>query len=248
MIHASLRAIGPLLGGPSALLDALEEAVGPAGTLLMILGCEWDWDWVNRHPEPERAALLADAPPFDPVTAPVFHEVGYFAKVFRRRPGTLVTNNPPGRFGARGRYALELLADAPWNDYYGPGSPLDRFCRIGGRVLRMGAYLDTTTVLHFAEYLANVPDKRNVRRHYRCLGEHGAETRMVACLDDEYGIVDWPGEDCFATILRDYLAAGRAKHGRVGQAASELIEARDVVDFGTAWMNTRFRGFLRPSA
>jgi aminoglycoside N3'-acetyltransferase len=60
------------------------------------------------------------------------------------------------------------------------------------------------------------------------------------------GIVDWPGEDYFATILRDYLAAGRAKHGRVGQAASELIEARDVVDFGTAWMNTRFRASSDP--
>ena len=43
-----------------------------------------------------------------------------------------------GRFGARGRRAQELLADAPWHDYYGPGSPLDRFCRIGGRVLRTG--------------------------------------------------------------------------------------------------------------
>jgi aminoglycoside N3'-acetyltransferase len=189
---------------------------------------------VNRHPEPERAALLANAPPFDPATAPVFHQVGYFAELFRRCPGNLVTDNPSGRFGARGPHARELLADAPWNDYYGPGSPLDRFCRIGGRVLRMGADLDTTTVLHFAEYLADVPNKRRVRRHYRCTGEHGPETQVVECLDDEHGIVDWPGEDYFATILREYFATGRARHGQVGQAPSELIEARDLVDFGTA--------------
>jgi hypothetical protein len=37
--------------------------------------------------------------------------------------------------------------------------------------------------------------------------------RVVDCLDDEHGIVDWPGEDYFATILRDYLATSRAKQG-----------------------------------
>jgi aminoglycoside N3'-acetyltransferase len=197
MIHASLRAIGPLQSGPDALLDALEKAVGGDGTLLMILGAEIAHDRVNRLSEAERAALLADAPPFDPATAPVFHEVGHFAEVFRRRPGTLVTNNPSGRFGARGRLAQELLADAPWHDYCGPGSPLDRFCRAGGSVLRIGAGPDTTTVLHFAEYLADMPNKRRVRRHYRCNTPHGPETRAVECLDDEHGIVDWPGEGLF---------------------------------------------------
>lgn len=162
MIHVSLRAIGRLDGGPDAVLDALEAAIGEDGTLLMILGAEIAQDRVNRLPEPERLPLLADAPPFDPATAPVFHEVGYFAELFRRRAGTLVTDNPSGRFGARGRLAQDLLADAPWHDYYGPGSPLDRFCRQGGRILRMGANLDTTTVLHFAEYRAEVSAKRGV--------------------------------------------------------------------------------------
>ena len=248
MIHASLRAIGPLRSGPEALLDALEDAIGPGGTLLMILGAKIEHDYVNRLPEAERAGLLAGTPVFDPATTPVFHEVGYFAELFRRRPGTLVTNNPSGRFGARGPLAKELLANAPWHDYYGPGLPLDRFCRVGGRVLRIGANPDTSTVLHFAEYLADVPDKRRVRRHYRCHGANGPETRVVECLDDEHGIVDWPGEDYFATILRDYLATGRAKRGVIGQATSELIEALDLVAFGADWMTGKFRDFRPPSA
>jgi aminoglycoside N3'-acetyltransferase len=247
MIHASFRAIGPLPGGPEALLDALEDAVGSDGTLLMILGADIEHDWVNRLPEAERLPLLAEVPPFDPATAPVFHEVGHFAEIFRRRGGTRVTDNPSGRFGARGRLAHDLLADAPWHDYYGPGSPLDRFCQIGGRVLRIGANLDTTTVLHFAEYCADVSNKRRVRRHYRCHGPHGPETRAVECLDDEHGIVDWPGEDYFATILREYLATGPAKQGMVGRARSELLQAGDLVQIGTAWMTVRFRDFRHPS-
>src|SRR5512134_669901 len=82
MAHVSLRAIGRMDGGPDALLDALEQAVGDGGTLLMILGAEIAEDWVNRLPEAERLPLLAGAPPFDPATAPVFHEVGSFAEVF----------------------------------------------------------------------------------------------------------------------------------------------------------------------
>ena len=241
MLHVSLRAIGPVDGGAEALLDALDHATGPDGTLLMILGAEIAHDWVNERPETEREALLADATPFDPATAPVFHEVGYFAEVFRRAAGTRVTENPSGRFGARGHLADRLLRDAPWDDYYGPGSPLERFCDSGGKVLRLGADPDTTTALHYAEYLADVPNKRRVRRHYLCQSPAGPAVRTVECLDDSEGIVPFDGEDYFALILRDYLSRGRAEQGQVGQARAELIDAKDLVAFGAAWMTETFR-------
>ncbi|MEX2319531.1 MAG: AAC(3) family N-acetyltransferase [Bauldia sp.] len=237
MVHASLRKIGPVEGGATGVLDALDAAVGSNGALLMILGAVVDHEWVNQRPEAERAALLANEAPYDPLASPVLPEVGYLAEAFRMRPGTIVTDNPSGRFAARGGRAAELLRDAPWDDYYGPGSPLDRLCRAGGRVLRLGANPDTTTVLHYAEYLADVPGKRRVRRHYRVTGPNGPETRSVECLDDEFGIVDWDGDDYFALILKAYLDEGRGLHGRVGNADAKLIEAKDIVDFGARWMS-----------
>lgn len=236
MLHVSLRAIGPVEGGPSGVLAAFHRAIGSDGTLLMVLGAEIAHDWVNGRPEPERATLLADAPPFDPATAPAFHEVGYFAEVFRTAPGTHVSDNPSGRFGARGRLAQALLADAPWDDYYGPGSPLERLCDHGGKIVRLGADPNTTTALHFAEYRAQVPNKRRVRRHYRYMSKAGPAIRALECLDDSDGIAAWDGEDYFAVILRDYLATGRAESGRVGRTQAELIDACDIVDFGAAWM------------
>lgn len=107
--------------------------------------------------------------------------------------------------------------------------------------MRLGAAYDTTTVLHFAEYLADVPVKRRVRRHYRIQGWDEPVTRTVECLDDSNGIVDWLGEDYFATILRDYLATGRSMRGKVGAAQSELIDAYDLVRFGARWMTEHFR-------
>jgi aminoglycoside N3'-acetyltransferase len=240
MLHVSLRAIGPIENGATGLLDAITTAVGSNGTLLMVLGAEIAHDWVNSRPESERPGLLADTPVFDPLEAPVFAEVGSFAEVFRRTPGTQVSDNPSGRFGARGHLAEMLLRDAPWHDYYGPGSPLDRLCKTGGKILRIGANPDTTTVLHYAEYLADVPDKRRVRRHYRCQSPDGPVVREVECLDDENGIVLVEGEDYFARILKDYLALGRARRGRIGSAAAELIDAKDIAFYGARWMTETF--------
>ncbi len=84
-----------------------------------------------------------------------------------------MTDNPSGRFGARGERAEALLANAPWNDYYGPNSPLEHLCKLGGKILRIGADPDTTTVLHYAEYLAEVP-----RKSVACVDTTGAWATM----------------------------------------------------------------------
>jgi aminoglycoside N3'-acetyltransferase len=236
MVHASLRRLGPVEGGARGVIAALEAAVGPAGGLLMTLGATDDLAWVNERPEAERAGLLARAEPFDPLSTPADPDVGWLAEVFRREPGTRVTDNPEGRFGARGGLAEALLADAPWDAYYGPGSPLAHLVELGGAVLRLGADPDTVTLLHLAEYLAPVEAKRRVRRHRRVLGPTGPEIRTVECLDDSDGIVDWPGDDYFKTILEAYLATGRAREGPVGSARSELLDARDLTAFAVDWM------------
>lgn len=236
MVHASLRAIGPVAGGADAVLDALDEAVGEDGTLMMVLGARDDWDWVNDRAESERAGLLADAPVFDADATPSDPDVGALAEVFRQRSGTIVNHHPDGRFGARGRDAIGLLEATPWHDYYGPGSPLDRLCQHGGKVLRLGADLATVTLLHLAEYYAFVDNKRTVRRHHVVAGEGGREVVHVDGLDDSKGIVEWIGEDYFAVLLRAYLESDRAAVGLVGGARSELIDATDLLEFATKWM------------
>jgi aminoglycoside N3'-acetyltransferase len=238
MVHASLRAIGPVEGGAVGVVRALEAAVGAGGTLLMNLGARDDWAWVNDRPEPERAALLSDALPFDYLRTPADPDVGVLAEVFRQLPWTLVNDHPDGRFGARGARAADLLKESPWHDYYGPGSALERLVQLGGRVLRLGADPDTVTLLHYAEYLAPLVNKRRVRRHHLVIEQGVPTVRVVECLDDSAGIVDHPGEDYFALIHRAYLETGHAVTGKVGRARSELIEAADLVDFAVAWMAT----------
>lgn len=214
MVHASMRKIGPVVGGADAVLDAIRDAIGPGGTLVMPLGSD-------------------DEDPFDPLHSPADEDIGVLAEVFRRRPTTRVNDHPAARFGASGPLASEILEPIPLHDYYGPGSPLARFAAIG-QVLRLGANPDTVTVTHHAEYLATMPAKRRVRRHYR--RADGTEV-WVESLDDSDGIVE--PADYFHTIWLDYAASGGAARGRVGNCDAELFSASGFVDFAVRWLESR---------
>ena len=72
------------------------------------------------------------------------------------------------------------------------------YAKAGGRILRLGADPDTVTALHYAEYLADLPDKRRTRWDYVLAGEDGPRHVWITCLDDSAGIALWPGEDYFA--------------------------------------------------
>ena len=211
MLHASMRTVGCRA---ETLLDALQEAVTPTGRLLSLICAE-------------------EGKPFDPDRSSAWSELGVLAEVFRTRPGVVLNRHPMARMGAWGADAGGLVEDPPLHDYYGPGSPLQRLVDGGGKVLRLGADRDTATVLHFAEYLADLPNKRRVTH---VVDVCGAGRLDIRCLDDSNGIRDLPGEDYFARILDAALLAGLARVGPVGGATAELVDANALVRFGVRWL------------
>lgn len=221
MTHASMRQVGLLEHGAAGLIEAQRAVVGPEGTLLMILGAD-------------------QSEPFDPLSTPVdIADMGVLAEVFRTFPGVCVSDHPADRFGAIGGRAAELLEPMPLHDYHGPGSPLERFTRLGGRVLRLGANPDTVTLTHYAEYLADVPEKIRVRRKY--LRTDAGEV-WIESLDDNDGIAQWPHGDYFSQIFLDYKASGRLAKSVVGRCCGELFDAQDFVSFAVQWMNRELGG------
>jgi aminoglycoside N3'-acetyltransferase len=238
MVHASLRAIGPVDHGAAGVVIALDRAVGDTGTLLMTLGTDGVAEWAHVAPDPAVVAQLTLSDCFDTEHTPATPENGFLAEEFRRTPGTRSSTHPEGRFGARGRLARELLERCPWHDYYGKDSPLERLVNVGGKILRLGADTNTVTLLHYAEYLTNIEPKRRVTRYVAVRGATGPEVARVDTIDDSDGIVEWHGDDYFHLLLKDYLATGAASIGTVGHARSELIDARDLVRFGVPWMET----------
>ncbi len=216
MVHASLRRLGPVEGGATGVVDAMLAALTPGGTLVMPLGSEGD-------------------EPFDPRTSRAEVDIGTLAEVFRQRPETRVNNHPAARFGAIGPQSGAILEPIPLHDYYGPGSPLSRFVTMGGRALRLGADPDTVTVTHWAEYLANVPNKRRVRRRYLLAS---GEERWIESLDDVEGIASWEGRDYFPRIWLEFRETGHVRTGAVGSCTGELFDAAPFVEFAVEWMET----------
>ncbi|MGE0880979.1 MAG: aminoglycoside N(3)-acetyltransferase [Acidimicrobiia bacterium] len=238
MPHVSLRRVGIGRSGPGAatLVEALDAAVGADGTVLMMAGPADPFGWVNEMPEYQRIQWLRAAEAFDCRRDPCDPDIGAFAEVFRTTPGTVVSDHPEGRFAARGRHAADLVTEVPWDDYYGAGSPLERFVGRGGKVVRLGADDDTVTLIHYAEYLADVPGKARLRRHRVVKAPIGAGSvvRTIECLDDSQGIVaGYEGPDYFGVIVREYVAGGRAQVGRVGSADAQLFDAADLVAFAS---------------
>jgi aminoglycoside 3-N-acetyltransferase len=71
IVHASVRAIGPVHGGPDEIHLAVEDAVGPSGTVMMYAGCQDGFDDLGRgvYTPAEEAEILAHQPAFDPHAA-----------------------------------------------------------------------------------------------------------------------------------------------------------------------------------
>jgi aminoglycoside 3-N-acetyltransferase len=245
MFHTRMSALGYVVGGSQTVIDALQDTVGDAGTLMVTCGwndappydfTDWPGDWLD--------AVFAEHPAYDEQASEADHANGRLPEALRRRPGAVRSRHPDVSFAALGPAAHALMDDHPWDDPHGPGSPLARLTAMGGRVLLLGAPLDTLTLLHHAEALANVPGKRFVT-YMQPISVNGERIwRRFHDIDSENGAFDYSSavpHECepFAVIARDMLHAGHGREGEVGAAVSHLFEASDVVDFGVHWIESK---------
>ena len=250
MVHASLRAIGPVDGGPSQVVGALLDAVGPGGTIAAFVS----WDR-SSYEETLNGSVLDERarqswPAFDPAANPEpYSEFGALNRFICSHPAVRRSPHPDASFAAIGALADEITREHPLVEGYGPGSPLGRIVQRQGRVLLLGAGLDSVTVLHHAEVLADIPGKRRVAYEVPVAtpaghGELIQDPVGVEVLRAHPSLAGRP--DAVETIARDYVAQGQGRRGRVGGAGCFLFEAGPIVDFGVRWLETRFSRAVRP--
>jgi aminoglycoside 3-N-acetyltransferase len=242
MVHAAMSRVGRLLNGPDALVAALLDAVGPTGTVLAYT----DWDGAydellddeGRVPDPWREHV----PPFDPAASRAIRDNGILPEFVRTTPGARRSGNPGASVAALGARADWFTSDHSLDYGYGEGSPFARLVEVGGKVLMAGAPLDTMTLLHHAEHLARLHPKR-VRRYEAPLKDpEGVRWRTIEEFDTSGPVVAGLADDCFAEIVREYLASGQGRRGPVGDAPSVLVEAAPICRFAVAWLEARAGG------
>jgi aminoglycoside 3-N-acetyltransferase len=217
LAHISFRSVRPVEGGPQGLLEALREALGPDGTLVMP---SWPED---------------DAEPFDPARSAAARDLGVTADAFWRLPGVQRSEHPQA-FAAAGPHASRIVSGPLPLPPHIPASPVGRVHELDGQVLLLGVDHDADTTLHLAELLAGVPygvprvctvfeNGRPVRLEYR---ENDHCCQRFALADD------W---------LR---ADGLQAEDQVGNAHARLARSRDIVRVALETLARDLLLFLHP--
>lgn len=242
MIHTSVKAIGWIVGGPRVVLDALFDVVSADGTLMMLASWEGNPYEMDEWSEEDQQRWLDECPAFDPLTSPADHrEMSILAEYLRTWPGAARSNHPLASFAAAGKRAKWLTENHQLNYGLGADSPLARLCEAGGRVLMLGAPLSNLTLIHHAEHLVELPDKR-VDRYKMPILRNGQKVWVdVEEFDTTNGIADFGVEDYFLAIGKDYLAAGHGRSGKVGNVQAHLLEAEELKVFAIEWMKRNYR-------
>ena len=247
MVHAAMRKVGRLLNGPDALIGALLDAVGPQGTILAYT--DWDaayeplLDAHGRVPHDWRAHV----PPFDPVASRAIRDNGVLAEFIRTTPDARRSGNPGASVAAVGARADWFTTGHPLDYGYGEGSPFAKLVAARGKVLMVGAPFDTMTLLHHAEHLARIPNKRVRRYEVPFATPEGVRWRMTEEFDTSEPVVPGLPDDYFADIVREFLADGQGARGLVAEAPSLLVGAAPICAFAVAWLERNAGGGRTPA-
>jgi aminoglycoside 3-N-acetyltransferase len=244
MLHASVRAVGEIAGGPDEIHLAIKKVLGDEGTLIMYASCPQYVDEVGRGnlTSAEEAEVLEKLPAFDALTARSARDNGALVELLRTYPGSRV-NLHPARFVVWGRQSDYLLSRQPWDYAFGRESLLERFVELEGKILLLGCDHDTVTFLHYAEHIVDIPGKR-VARFKVPVTDDG---RRVWRDMEEFNTAgdglhpSWP-DHFFARLVDAHLEHTGNAGGLVGRAASHLLTARALLDYALPRMRAQALG------
>ncbi len=142
-VHASLRRVGHIVGGPARMIEAVMEVLGASGTLVMAALPAAD------------AASVDLSKVFDVAGTP--SASGLLSETLRRTPGALRSEHPLGSAVALGARAEDLTrehlkAETP----FGSGTPWARLGEAPLKVLLLSAHVGP--LLYHVQELARFPN------------------------------------------------------------------------------------------
>jgi aminoglycoside 3-N-acetyltransferase len=114
MVHASVRSVGEVAGGPDQIHLALKDALTPHGTLMMYASCPTYYDEVGRgHLSTAQERELLELPAYDAVTARSQRDNGALVRAASDVSGSLVNSHVAWFvvWGTRGPPDLEAAVE-----------------------------------------------------------------------------------------------------------------------------------------
>jgi aminoglycoside 3-N-acetyltransferase len=233
LVHSSMKAMGGWMpGGPVDVVLALEQVLGPEGTLVMPTHTSGLSDPGGWSMPPVRESwwepIRRTMPAYDPDLTPT-RKMGAIPECFRKQKGAVRSLHPQLSFAARGKRVQDIVADHPPEFGMGERSPLARIYEAEGWVLLLGVGHGNNTSLHLAEMRADFPGKT----------ERIAKAPIVRDGIREWASfreLDYDSSD-FEAIGRDFAKhTGLVRSGRIANAMAVLMPQKPLVDYGVRWM------------
>jgi aminoglycoside 3-N-acetyltransferase len=229
LVHASMKQVGWVCGGSVAIVQALLDVLGPAGTLVVPTHTANNRDPARwRDPNIPRAwwpTIRACLPAFDLRFTPSVG-MGAVAELVRTWPGARRSSHPQTSFAALGPQAENIIGTHDLDCHLGDRSPLGRLADLGASVLLLGVGWDRCTAFHLAEYRLPEPPSWT----YSCIVTMGTDREWVTYSDVK--LVD----DDFAELGSAFEAADHVAVGPVGNATSRLFTIQAATAFSLEWM------------
>jgi aminoglycoside 3-N-acetyltransferase len=223
LLHSAANSIGPvreLMKAPDTgmrwLLDALLEAVGPAGLIAV--------PTFTKTFASDKSGPTGDV--WNPQKSP--SRVGSFTNYVWRQPGAVRSDHPTHSVAALGARAAEFCAGHSWREgatTFDRQGPWGKLVDWKGKILWIGTAMKTQTAVHVVEDWMRLPYMASCV----ALVDDGGQTREVQVLQSPAGPRDFYRDN--SKSEQAWNAAGLSRRGQVGKANCQLMDAAVFIDW-----------------
>jgi len=231
LIHISFKSIGNLIGGPQALVYALQEIVTPSGTIIMptqsgYLSDPSEWRNPPVH-EKYWIQIKKDMIPYHKKCTPT-DKMGIVPEIFRQQKNVFRSRHPSTSFAAWGEKARFIINEHCYNYPLGKNSPLQKLYNLNALILLIGVDHDKSTFLHLAEHYVN--------NSYHYIKSPIYENNKKKWL--EWKELNYEDDD-FLKIGKEFEKYNNVRIYKIGESDSKLINAKKYVDFAIEFMKMK---------
>lgn len=212
MVHSSLKSFGHVAGGAETVVDALIDAVGPEGTVVVPTltatyaqskggssGLAW-----NRDKTPSRVGLVTET--------------------LRRRPEARRSEHPTHSVAAIGDAAEEIVSGHWPASTFNIEGPYGKYVKAGAKIVFLGVFPTCNTTLHAVEDWLDLPYMAEATA---LIEKADGSTEEVKATKAPLGHRDFYSK---AGRIHSMLeAAGVVKHGNLNGTEIRVMPARSVV-------------------
>jgi aminoglycoside 3-N-acetyltransferase len=210
LVHSSLKSFGHFAGGAPAVVQALLDLLGPAGTLVVpTFHHSFFWGGPRQVWDRERTPS----------------HMGIISETARTWPGARRSRHAPHPLAAIGAHAADLAGRRNTSDY-AFDSPFYRLLELDAWVLLMGVDFSVCTLLHLVEELAEVPYRYWDSLTGTVVVEGQARLETFPFMRRRPGV-----ENDFLRCGRELEQQGLVRMAQVGQSALRALRVRRLCEY-----------------